>query len=166
MSLTVRHIMASEPKTLTPAQTAFDAAGMMLQYDIGAVPIVDGGRLVGLVTDRDLVVRVLGPRLDAGATRIDDIATSRNLVTIEPGATLAETMDRMAGHKVKRLPVVHDDELVGVVSMGDVANASSSKQAVGETVAQVLESPSTLAIDGAARDPGTPDGVTEARHDR
>jgi CBS domain-containing protein len=155
--------MATEPKTITPTQTAFDAASMMLQYDIGAVPVVEDGRLVGLITDRDLVVRVLGPRLDPGATRVDDFATSRNLVTIEPGATLDEAMDRMAGHKVKRLPVVHGDELVGVVSMGDVANASSSKQAVGETVAKVLESPSTLAIDAGARDPGTPDRVTEAR---
>jgi CBS domain-containing protein len=158
--------MATEPKTLTPDMSASDAAGLMRQYDIGAVPIVENDRLVGLVTDRDLVVRVLAARIDPTTTRIDEIATSRDLVTVEPGASLSEAMGLMAEHRIKRLPVVHGDAFVGVVSIGDLANASASERQVGKTVAEILSSPATEEIDRHAPDPGTPARVQGARDGR
>ena len=98
------------------------------------------------MTDRDLVVRVLGSRTDPAAVRVGDIATSRSLVTVQPGASLPDAIALMAANKVKRLPVVQDDELVGMVSMGDLANTASSKAAIGEAVAEVLESPATTTV--------------------
>lgn len=164
MALTVRNVMSSDPKTMTPEMTALDAAGLMARHDIGAVPIVsDDGELVGIVTDRDLVVRVLGPRQDPASVPVTEVATRRDLATIAPGATLPEAMSLMADRKVKRLPVMQGDRLVGVVSMGDVANASASKRVVGETIAEVLESEATTSVNDDAPDPGTPERVHGAR---
>ena len=67
MSILVRHAMTESPQTITPEMNAFDAAGMMKSEDVGVLPVVKDGRLVGLVTDRDLVLRVLAERLDVSA---------------------------------------------------------------------------------------------------
>jgi CBS domain-containing protein len=64
MSLLVRHVMAEAPKTASPDMDAFDAAGLMMSYDVGVIPVVDGNELLGLATDRDLVLRVLAARKD------------------------------------------------------------------------------------------------------
>ena len=119
MSLLVRHVMTDSPKTLRPSMHADDAAGLMAQYDIGIVPIVDGDALVGLVTDRDLVVRVLADRAaDPSAVMLGDIATS-SIVTVTPDARLSDARELMQRHRVRRLPVVKADRLVGIVSLGD-----------------------------------------------
>jgi CBS domain-containing protein len=147
MTRTVRQVMANELAVATEDMDAFAAAGIMLQHDVGALPVVNGvGSLLGIVTDRDLVTRVLGARTDPTDVRMGEIATSRSLVTVEPDTSLSDAVAMMAMHKVKRLPVVHDDELVGMVSMGDLANTASSKEAVGAAVAEVLESPATTTV--------------------
>jgi CBS domain-containing protein len=164
MALTVRNIMSSEVKTLTTEMSALDAAGLMARHDVGSIPVVSGdGSLVGIVTDRDLVVRVLGQRQDPASLKVTDVATSRDLATITPGADLPKAMALMAERKVKRLPVVQGDRLVGIVSMGDVANASASKRVVGEMVAEVFESDATTSLNEDAPDPGTPERVQSAR---
>jgi CBS domain-containing protein len=147
MTRTVDHVMAKELAVIAEDADAFTAAGMMLQHDVGALPVVAAdGALRGIVTDRDLVVRVLGQHADPASVHIGEIATSRSLVTVEPDVALPEAIALMATHKVKRLPVVRDGELVGMVSMGDLANTASSKRVVGEAVAEVLESPATTTV--------------------
>jgi CBS domain-containing protein len=140
--------MAKEPKTASPDMDATDAAGLMASYDIGVIPIVerDGG-LIGLVTDRDLVIRVLADRRDPTSVPLGQIATRRSLVTIAPDATIAQARKMMASHRVKRLLVTHDDAFVSVVSLGDIAQSSASLRDVGETVREITESPATT--DGA-----------------
>jgi CBS domain-containing protein len=156
MALLVRHAMTEIPKQLPPDMTADDAAGLMANYDVGAVPVVDkGGELLGIVTDRDLVVRVLAARHDPHAVKIGDIAT-KHLVTASPDMSVSDARDLMAEHRVRRLPVMKGDELVGIVSLGDIAVASASSRAVGETLEQVSESPQTQAHDDVGPDPGTP----------
>ena len=136
--------MAKEPKTASPDMHAMDAAGLMASYDVGVIPIVDrDGGLIGLVTDRDLVVRVLaGPR-DPTTVPLAEIATRRSLCTISPDATVAEAAQMMAEKRVKRLIVTEDDAFVSVVSLGDVAQAAASTQEIGETVREITESPAT-----------------------
>jgi CBS domain-containing protein len=157
MSMLVRHAMTESPKTLGPTMNAQDAAGMMAQFDVGVIPVVDGEQLVGLVTDRDLVVRVLAGRKDPSDVRLGEIATEA-LVTATPDMGLSEARDLMATHRIRRLPVVKDDELVGVLSLGDVALADASKRAVGDTLEEVSMSDSTTELN-AGPDRGTPDRV-------
>ena len=142
--------MAKEPKTAGPDMDATNAAGLMASYDIGAIPIVeDDGSIVGLVTDRDLVIRVLAGRRDPTSVPLREIATRRSLVTISPEATVAEASEMMAAHQVKRLLVTEDDAFVSVLSLGDIAQSSDSMSAVGDTVREITESAATM--EGADR---------------
>jgi CBS domain-containing protein len=154
MALLVRHAMTEAPTTARPDLNAADAAGMMRSHDVGVIPISEDGKLIGLVTDRDLVVRVLAERKDPTAVPLRDIMTT-SAVTVTPDMELTDARDVMAQHRVRRLPVMKGDELVGIISLGDVAVASSSKRTVGETLDEISESPSTEPkLDGP--DPGTP----------
>ena len=163
MSTLIRHVMATEPKTARPDMNAFDAAALMQSYDVGVIPIVDDGGFVGLVTDRDLVLRVLASRRQAQDTRLGDIVT-REPVTVSPDEPVAEARRLMAEHRVRRLPVCKAGQLVGIVSIGDVAMADASTRAIGEALRDISESDATTErADGP--DPGTPARVLDARQD-
>ena len=161
--LLVRNVMTEDVKTVTPDMDAYDAAGLMRSHDVGSAPVVDAeGHLVGIVTDRDLVIRVLGDRADPTKVRIGDVATRRSIFTISPDAQVSEARGMMATERVRRLPVVKGERLVGIVSLGDVAEADSSARAIGETLKEISASPATL--ERALRpDPGTPDRVMRHR---
>src|ERR671935_1269286 len=147
MAMLVRHAMTDSPKTAKSDMTAADAAALMKQFDVGAVPVVDQRSLLGLVTDRDLVIRVLANRRDPQTVKLGDILT-RSPATVTPDMQLSEARDLMAQHRVRRLPVVKGDELVGILSLGDVALASASKRAVGDALHDISESQSTTDISG------------------
>ena len=160
MSILVRHAMTESPQTARPDMTAADAAGLMKQLDVGVVPVVDGGTLVGLVTDRDIVTRVVANRQDPDEQRLADILT-KSPVTVSPDTKLADARNMMAEHRVRRLPVVKDDHLVGILSLGDIALADASERAVGQTLEDISQSGST-ADSGDGPDRGTPDRVRDA----
>ncbi|HKE54466.1 MAG TPA: CBS domain-containing protein, partial [Actinomycetota bacterium] len=124
---------------------AGDAAGMMAQFDIGSVPIVEQDRVVGIVTDRDLVLRVIAKRRDPSEVRLDEILT-KTVETVSPDAELSDARTQMERARVRRLPVVKDDRLVGVLSLGDVAVALSSKREVGIALEHISESESTASL--------------------
>jgi CBS domain-containing protein len=145
MSILVRHAMTETPKTASPDMNAADAAALMKQFDTGVIPITEGEKLVGLVTDRDLVLRVIAERKDPTDVRLGDILTS-SPVTVSPDTRLSEARDIMAENKIRRLPVVKNGELVGILSMGDLAFADASKRAVGEALEVVSESDSTTEL--------------------
>jgi len=154
MSRLVRHVMAQEPKVATTDMTPVDAARLMASYDFGMVPIVDPDRrLVGVVTDRDIVIRVLASGLDPQTVELGDIATNKNLVTIGPDDSVADARERMATDRIKRLPVVRSGELVGVIALGDIAVTSASPREVGEAVAELSRSPATEQIEGSTAVP-------------
>jgi len=154
----VRHAMSTDLKTAKPHMTAADAAGLMRNFDTGVVPVVeDDGTLVGLVTDRDLVVRVVADREDPQSVRLGDIAT-RSVVSATPDMNISDARDLMAEHQVRRLPVMKDDRIVGILSLGDVALADASKRAVGNVLEEVSESPSTTDVEGGP-ERGTPERV-------
>jgi CBS domain-containing protein len=155
MTRLVRDVMAAELKVATEDMTAVEGARLMASYDFGMVPVVGTDkRLVGVVTDRDLVVRVLAKGIDPNDIDLMSVATTKNIATIGPDETLREAEDLMAEHRVKRLPVVEGDELVGVVALGDVAVTAGSPENVGETVAEISRSPATEEVRGA-REPAT-----------
>src|SRR5919197_832990 len=90
MAMLVRHAMTEAPQTCRPDMTAEDAAGLMRQLDVGVLPVTDGDELVGLVTDRDLVVRVLAERKEPANVKLGEIAT-RSPVTVTPDTDLSAT---------------------------------------------------------------------------
>src|SRR5438270_5535154 len=112
MATLVRHAMTESPQTAKPAMTAGDAAALMRQLDVGVIPVAQDGKLVGLVTDRDLALRVMAERKDPNSVMLGEIAT-KSPVTISPDAKLAEALELMSEHKVRRLPVMKGEELVG-----------------------------------------------------
>ena len=147
MSILVRHAMTESPQTARPDMSAADAAGLMQQLDAGVVPVVEGDTLLGLVTDRDIVIRVVANRKDPQDVKLADIVT-RSPVTVTPDTKLADARNVMAEHKVRRLPVVKDDRLVGILSLGDIALADASERAVGQALEDISESQSTTDISG------------------
>jgi CBS domain-containing protein len=155
----VRHAMTSSPQTIAPDMNAQDAAAMMKSEDVGVLPIVDDGQLVGLVTDRDLVLRVLAERKDPQGVRVGDICTAA-VVTVTPDTRLSEARELMEEHKVRRLPVTKGEELVGILSFGDVAWADASTREVGEAIRAVSESDETKSQDESV-ERGTPERVRE-----
>src|SRR5436190_4063955 len=101
MSLLVRQVMTADVRTAGPEMTAADAAGLMASYGVGSIPIVDGESLVGIVTDRDLVVRVLATRDDPEEVKLTQILTGRELATVTPDTRASDARDLMANKKVR-----------------------------------------------------------------
>ncbi len=130
---TARDIMTSGAQYLKDDQTARGAAERLAVSDIGAVPVCDtSGHLVGMVTDRDIVVGVIAQGKDAGRTPLSDLTRSNgNVVTIGADDSVEEAIETMKRNQVRRLPVIDGSEVVGIVSQADVAR-SLSPEKVGE----------------------------------
>ncbi|HEX6310308.1 MAG TPA: CBS domain-containing protein [Acidimicrobiia bacterium] len=116
----VKDVMTSTPITVPPTAFAWDAARLMKEQDIGDVIVVDGDEVQGIVTDRDLVVRVMGEGRDPSRTAIGEIC-SGDLHTVSPSDPADEAIRVMREHALRRLPVIDDGRPVGVVSIGDLA---------------------------------------------
>ena len=127
MGMSIRDVMTSEVKACEPTATVAEAAKVMAQEDIGPVPIVEDGRLTGIVTDRDIVVKAVAEGKDMNATTVREIA-SRDLITVSPEDDLNDALNLMADHQVRRLPVVDGDRLVGIVAQADVARTGRDKK--------------------------------------
>lgn len=138
MGKSVKDAMSSDVKAATPSLSLADAAKLMKQEDVGSVPVVDGERLIGMLTDRDIVVRGIADGSDPHAVTAGDIA-SRDIVTVRPDDDLDEALRLMAQHQVRRLPVVDDGHLVGVLAQADVAQEAKEK-AVGQLVEEISRS--------------------------
>ena len=135
MGTSIKEVMTRDVRACEPNATVAAAAKVMAQEDVGPVPIVEDGRLVGIVTDRDIVVRVVAEGRDPNATTVKEIA-STDLVTVSPGDDLDEALNLLAERQVRRLPVVEGDRLVGIVAQADVARLGKDKQ-TGEVVEEI-----------------------------
>jgi CBS domain-containing protein len=136
MPKTVREVMTSKLCSIDTDKTVAYAAKMMRDEDVGIAPIVEGDRLVGVLTDRDVAVRVVAEGRDPEQVKVTEVA-SRDLVTLDPQQDLDEALRLMARHQVRRLPVVEEDgRLVGVVAQADVAEEADEAR-TGEVVEQI-----------------------------
>jgi CBS domain-containing protein len=121
MAQKAREVMTSHPVTLSPDASLVEAAQRMRDNDIGDVLVVeDGGRLRGIVTDRDMVVRALAEELEARNTTIEDVC-SADLVAVDVEEDADRAVELMRERSVRRVPVVDRGRLVGVISLGDMA---------------------------------------------
>ena len=141
MARSVREVMTPGVRTVSPSQSLAEAAEAMRVEDVGSVPVVEAGRLTGIVTDRDIVTRAVAERRDPQTVMVDEIAT-RELVTVEAEQDLDEALALMAKHQVRRLPVVEEGRLVGMLAQADVALMAKERKA-GETVEQISQATST-----------------------
>lgn len=134
--MNIRDVMTSNPRTVSPADTIQNAARIMRDEDTGAVPVVDNGRPVGIVTDRDIVVRAVA---EGELNRpIRDIVSSA-VVTARPDMSTKEAAQLMSDHQVRRLPVVENDRLVGIVSLGDLAVKDDNDKRVGDALQDISQ---------------------------
>ena len=134
MANTAREIMTGGVECIGEDETVLDAAKKMQSLDVGALPICGNDqRLKGMLTDRDVVVKVLAQGKDPASTKVSELAQGKP-VTIGADDDLGELVRTMAQHQVKRLPVIDGQQLVGVVSESDVAQHASSDQ-----VAQIVK---------------------------
>ena len=136
MGKTIREVMTSSPCTIDADKDIAYAAKMLRDEDVGVAPIVEGDQLVGVLTDRDIAIKVVAEGRDPQTTKVRDIA-SKDIVTIDPQQNLDEALRLMARHQVRRLPVVEEDgKVVGIVAQADIALTGDDKK-TGEVVEQI-----------------------------
>jgi CBS domain-containing protein len=136
MAKTIRDLMTKNPCAIDSDKPVAHAAKMMRDEDVGLAPIVEGKKLVGTLTDRDIAIRVVAEGKDPQTTMVREVATTR-LVTIDPNQDLDEALRLMAKNQVRRLPVVEEDgRLAGIVAQADVARHASDEQ-TGEVVEEI-----------------------------
>ena len=135
--MNIRDVMTSNPRTVSPSDTIQNAARIMRDEDTGAVPVVDNGRPVGIVTDRDIVVRAIadGSQLNRP---VREIVTSA-VVTATPEMSTREAAQLMSEHQIRRLPVVEGERLVGIVSIGDLAVKDGNDRRVGDALQDISQ---------------------------
>lgn len=144
----VRDAMTRDPYTVRPEALSTEAARLMAESDVGAIPVVDSeNRLLGIVTDRDIAVRVVAVGRDPRSTRVDEIASMR-VSPAYPDEPLDEAVEQMAYRRVRRLPVVEDERLVGMLSQADVVHEVRDKQA-GQLVEAISNPVETLDLVGS-----------------
>jgi CBS domain-containing protein len=138
MGQSIRDLMTEKPCSIDADKSVAYAAKMMRDEDVGLAPIVEGERLIGTLTDRDITIRVVAEGKDAEQTTVREVA-STNIVTIDPQQNLDEALRLMAQHQVRRLPVVEEDgKLVGVVAQADVARGGDDTK-TGQVVQEISE---------------------------
>jgi CBS domain-containing protein len=136
MGKSVRDAMTSNPCTIDADKPVAYAAKMMKQENVGIAPIVEGERLIGTLTDRDIAVRVVAEGKSPETTRVREVASTAP-VTVDPEQGLDEALRLMATHQVRRLPVVEEDgRVVGVLAQADVAEEAKTKK-TGELVEEI-----------------------------
>lgn len=122
----LREIMTRDLATVDSNASVRDAARLMADRDVGDVLVIDGDRLAGIITDRDIVVKALA-RGSGDAASVMDCMTP-DVLTCSPDASVEEAARVMADNKVRRMPVVEDGRPVGIVSLGDLATRAGGRQ--------------------------------------
>jgi len=145
MGKLVRDAMTTNPRTVQRDASVMEAARIMEQADIGSIPVVDTAEiLIGMVTDRDIVIRTVAAGLDPRQTKVGDIATN-NVSPAYPEEPLDEALEQMAYRQVRRLPVIEDDRVVGILAQADMVHELKAKDA-GKLVDQISHEPSRLEV--------------------
>lgn len=134
---TLREIMTTDCSTVTLKDNVYEAAVKMKQEDTGFIPVVEGRKLIGVLTDRDLVIRGYAEKRE-GSAAIKQVMSDR-VVSVPPETTVDEAAKIMAKEQIRRLPVVENGDLVGIVSIGDLAVRDKFEDEAGEALSQISE---------------------------
>jgi CBS domain-containing protein len=138
----IRDLMTPNPECVSDQDSIRDAARIMKNEDTGIVPVVDGNRkIIGLITDRDIVVRGLAEGRDLENLRVNEIMT-KQVRSVKEDTSVDEVMNLMGQSDIRRVPVVNDrDEIVGIISIGDIASKANERKSVGRTIEDISEGP-------------------------
>jgi CBS domain-containing protein len=135
---TIRDAMTTNPRGVESSTQVAEAAKLMKSENVGSLPVTEGDRLVGMVTDRDIVVRLVAEGKDVQSATVGEIA-SKDLVTVDPQQNLDEALRLMAQHQVRRLPVVEEDgRLVGILAQADIAQQGEDSK-TGQMVEKISD---------------------------
>jgi CBS domain-containing protein len=139
MANSVRNAMTEDPRSIGTSASVVEAARLMREAHIGSLPITDGEQLVGMITDRDITTRVVAEAADLGRTSVGDVC-SRDVISVEADNDHEEAVKLMARHQVRRLPVVENGRLIGIVAQADIA-LTGNEEKTGELV-EAISAPS------------------------
>src|SRR3954467_13697453 len=137
MAKSVREAMTPDPRSIGASASVVEAARLMREQHIGSLPVTEDERLVGMITDRDITTRGVAESAVPEATSVGDVY-SRDLISVEPDKDLDEALKLMARHQVRRLPVVENGRLVGILAQADIALRENEKM-TGELVEAISE---------------------------
>jgi CBS domain-containing protein len=132
----VRDIMSKNVKTVRTDDSVHDAVVKMNKFDVGSVIVTNNNRSVGIITSKNILVRIVEPRLDAGVVHAKDIMSSP-LITIEASAPVEEAAKLMAQRHIKKLAVMEGDKVVGVVSSSDIVRANPTQLSILQELLRV-----------------------------
>lgn len=138
MLLKIKDIMTDDVATISPETSVVEAARLMQQHDIGSLPVCEGPDLVGIVTDRDIVIRSVAHGKDLATTPIREVMTQR-VMTISPETEVNQVAALMSNQQVRRVPVVENNRLVGMVSLGDLATQAKTDVEVAKTLGEISQ---------------------------
>ena len=131
MANTVADVMTENPATIEIDMPVLEAARLMRERDAGAVVVLENGQVSGIVTDRDITIRVVAEGKDV-STPVRDATSTGDLVSVGPDTSIAQAVQLMRGHAVRRLPVVQNNAAVGIVSIGDLAIEQDEDSALAD----------------------------------
>jgi CBS domain-containing protein len=137
----VRDVMTQTVHAAAVTASIVTVAQVMRDEDVGSLPVVEDGRLIGIVTDRDIVLRAVAEEVDLQTLTAGDLA-SHDPIAVEPGQDLDRALALMARHRIRRMPVVEDGRLVGMVAQADVALEAGEKDA-GALLGEISQPRST-----------------------
>jgi CBS domain-containing protein len=129
----IKDIMTSDPACVAPEATLGEVATLMKQEDCGSIPVVRDGKLVGIVTDRDIVIRAVAAGKDPKTAKVSEVM-SADPICVSPDDDVREAQRIMADRQVRRLPVVADGQLCGIVVIGQIARREHDEEKVGEVL--------------------------------
>ena len=133
----VKDIMSKEIECCSLLDNMYEVAVKMKELNVGAIPIVDEERLVGMITDRDIVIRGIAEK-NPGSTKVEKIMSDQ-LVTVTSDTTTKQAVKLMAEHQIRRLPVVEGGNLIGIVSLGDFATHQLTDELAGDALSEISE---------------------------
>ncbi|QKS71548.1 CBS domain-containing protein [Paenalkalicoccus suaedae] len=134
----VRDIMTKNVETCDPTDTIYEVAVKMREQGVGSIPICEGEKLIGMVTDRDLVIRDIALK-KANSSPISEIMTDQ-IYTVKEEDSLERAAETMASHQVRRVPVVEGETLVGIVALKDISLTNTMAHEATETLHDISES--------------------------
>ncbi|NLL38267.1 MAG: CBS domain-containing protein [Clostridiales bacterium] len=133
----VKELMRGSVITVDPGDAVSSAARLLYKYNIGALPVCsDDGRIKGIVTDRDIVLRCVAAEADPEKTPIREIMT-RNVVTVSPSDDVREATRLMATDQIRRLPVVDEGKVVGMLSLGDISKSHNYSMEASKALTEI-----------------------------
>ena len=134
----IRELMTTDIITCTPSTPVMEVARHMKNNDIGSVPVVENRRLVGMVTDRDIVIRCIALGMDPNKAQASECMT-KNPVTVTPESDAHEASRLMSEEQIRRLPVVENGNLVGICALGDLAVVDIHVNEAGDALSGISE---------------------------